>query len=325
MDAKTAATTAATTSATIAWLMEGDAAIRWQTQCDLLNAPPEQWQAEQARTAETGWGAQLLAQQEVDGRWGGGLYAPKWTSTTYTLLLLRSIGLPRHHAAAQRGAALVVDGLLGEQYDDKFRQKLAECDRCIVGMILSLAVYFQIEDERVDAIIENVLAERMPDGGWNCRKHRRPVPHHSSFNTTLNVLDGVRDALDLRPVGHGEQLCSDLLRAEQSALELLAQHKLFRSDKSGRVINPKFLQLSFPPYWHYDVLRALSYLARVDAPRDPRLQEAIELLRQKQLPNGTWPVQNRYTGKVFFTMERIDGPSRWNTLRALRILRWWGE
>jgi hypothetical protein len=305
---------------TIGWLMEGDAAIRWQTMRDLLDAPGAEWQAEQAATAQTGWGAQLLAHQDADGRWGGGLYAPKWTSTTFTLLMLRAIGLPRDHAAAQQGAALVLNGLLGERCDDKFRQALAACDRCIVGMILSLSVYFQIDDARVDAIIENVLAEMMADGAWNCRKHRKPFPKHSSFHTTLNVLDGVRDVLELCPHTSYHR---DLVAAEQSALELLLQHKLFRSDKSGAVINPKFTLFSFPPYWHYDVLRGLSYFARAQANRDPRAQDAIDLLHHKRLPDGTWPVQNRYSGKVFFNMESLSKPSRWNTLRALRILRWW--
>jgi hypothetical protein len=159
----------------------------------------------------------------------------------------------------------------------------------------------------------------MPDGAWNCRKDRKPRPKHSSFHTTLNVLDGVRDTIELRPGSYQ----NDLIQAEQSALELLWQHKLFRSDKTNRIINSKFLLFSYPHYWHYDVLRGLSYLARANAPRDPRTQEAIDLLQKKRNADGTWPVQNRYTGKVYFNMEKIDAPSRWNTLRALRILRWW--
>lgn len=306
-------------NATIEWLMAGDPAIRWQTMRDLLDAPAAEWQAEQLRTAQAGWGAQLLAQQDADGRWGGGLYSPKWISTTYTLLMLRAIGIPRNHPAAQQGAHLVLDGILGEQCDDAFRHKLAECDRCIVGMILSLSTYFQIDDARVNAIIENVLAEMMADGAWNCRKHRRPFPKHSSFHTTLNVLDGVRDALDFRPGDYA----SALLRAEQSALELLLEHKLYRSDKTGKIINPKFTLFAYPHYWHYDLFRGLSYLARAHAPRDPRAQEAIALLQERKDADGTWPTQNRYTGKVFFNMEKLGGGSRWNTLRALRILRWW--
>jgi hypothetical protein len=131
----------------------------------------------------------------------------------------------------------------------------------------------------------------------------------------------VRDTLEFRPGPYQ----NDLVKAEQSALELLLQHKLFRSDHSGAIINPKFLLFSYPHYWHYDVLRGLSYLARANAARDPRAQEAIDLLQQKRLDDGAWPVQNRYSGQVFFNMEKIGGPSRWNTLRSLRILRWWAS
>lgn len=305
--------------ATIAWLLEGDPAIRWQTLADLLDAPAHEWQAEQARTTQEGWGAQLLAHQDADGRWGGGLYSPKWVSTTYTLLVLRAIGIPRQTPAAQQGAALVIDGLLGEQNDDRFHKRLTELDRCIVGMILSLVTYFGIEDSRVDALIENLLDEIMPDGAWNCRKHRKPFPRHSSFHTTLNVLDGVRDALEFRPSAYDR----DLLCAEQRALELLLQHKLFRSDKTGEIIDPKFLLLAYPNYWHYDSMRGLCHFARANAPRDARGQEAVALLRSKQRDDGRWPLEYRYANRVFFSMESVGKPSRWNTLRALRVLRWW--
>jgi hypothetical protein len=133
------------------------------------------------------------------------------------------------------------------------------------------------------------------------------------------VLDGVRDAIELRPSAYQ----NDLLHAEDGALELLFQHKLFRSDKTNQIINPKFTLFSYPHYWHYDVLRGLSYLARSNAPRDPRVQEAMDLLCHKRNKDGTWPVQNRYSGKVFFNMEKMGAPSRWNTLRARRVLRWW--
>ncbi|MBK9051525.1 MAG: hypothetical protein IPL78_11575 [Chloroflexi bacterium] len=303
----------------IPWLMEGDPAIRWQTMRDLAAAPPSAWTAERQRTLETGWGAQLLAQQSADARWGGGIYSPKWTSTTYTLLMLCDIGIPTGHAAAQRGAHLVLKELLGAQADANFLKNLAACDRCIVGMILRLGVYFEIDDERIEAIVANLLQEQMPDGGWNCRRHRKPKPHHSSFHTTFNVLDGLRDYVEW---GNGQQN-EAVLAAEQNALEFVLQHKLFRSDKTNDIINPKFTCFSFPHYWHYDVLRGLSYFARAGAPRDPRLQEAMVLLDEKQRQDGFWPVQNQYSGRVYFRMEKAGGPSRWNTLRALRVRQWW--
>lgn len=305
----------------IAWLMEGDPAIRWQTLRDLLAAPKAEWQAEQQQTITQGWGAQLLARQDADGRWGGGIYSPKWTSTTYTLLTLHDIGIPRDCAAAQQGARLVLNQLLGERCDKPFRERLAECDRCVVGMILRLVVYFELDDERVEAIVENLLAEMMPDGAWNCRRLRRPRPTHSSFHTTFNVLEGLREVLELRNSAYH----NDILAAEQRALEFMLQHKLFRSDKTGQIINEAFTHLAYPPRWHYDILRGLAYFARSNAPRDDRLQDAIDLLYERQRKDGLWPVQQKYAGKVFFDLEKTGGPSRWNTLRALRVIQWWNS
>jgi len=304
----------------IPWLMEGDPAIRWRAMRDLLDSPESDWQAERLRTAESGWGARLLAAQDADGRWGGGIYTPKWTSTTYTLLMLCDIGIPREHEAARRGAELAVGALLGEACGAGFHEKLDACDQCITGMMLRLAVYFGLDDGRVEAIADNLLSRMMPDGAWNCRHSRRPKPHHSSFHTTFNVLDGLREYVESRRIARR----GDALAAERRALELVLQHRLFKSDKTGEIIRPKFTMLSYPPRWHYDVLRGLDYFVRAGAPRDSRMQDAVDLLIARRREDGLWPVQARHTGKAFFEMERIGGPSRWNTLRALRVLRWWG-
>ena len=304
---------------TISWLLEGDPAIRWQSMRDLLDLPEQTWQAERQRTLTTGWGAQFLARQETNGQWGGGIYSPKWISTTYTLLTLCDIGLPGDCEAARRGAALAVGSLLGPACDDAFHQKLAGLDRCIVGMMLRIGINFGIDAARIEAIVANLLQEMMPDGAWNCRRNRRPKPHHSSFHTTFNVLEGLRAYLAW---GQGAQH-EAAQAAEQSALSFMLDHNLFLSDKTGEVVNPKFTYFSFPTRWFYDVLRGLSYFALADAPRDPRLQAAMELLHSRRRKDGTWPVQNKHAGRVFFDMEKTGGPSRWNTLRALRVVRWW--
>jgi len=309
------------TNDVIEWLMDGDPAIRWQTMRDLLGAPEQDWKAERQDTLEVGWGARLLALQDDNGGWGGGIYSPKWTSATYTLLTLRSIGIPRECEAAQRGAQLVLKEQLGAICDAAFLRKLAGCDRCIVGMLLQLAVYFTIDDQRVEAIVDNLLSEMMPDGAWNCRRLRHPRPHHSSFHTTFNVLDGLREYIECCDGARRD----DVLAAEQSALEFMLQHRLYKSDKTGQIINAKFTKLSLPYRWQYNVLRGLDYFARASAPRDRRLQDAIDLLHEQRRADGRWLAQQRYTGKVFFEMEPIGGPSHWNTLRALRVLRWWGD
>lgn len=297
--------------------MKGDPAIRWQTMRDLLGSSRAQWQFEQRRTLKEGWGAKLLLMQDSDGKWGGGLYSPKWTSTTYTLLTLRNIGIPRNCKEARQGARLALDGILGETCNYKFQEQLTRCDRCVVGMMLLLAVYFEIDNERIDAIVENLLDEVMPDGGWNCKRklHRST---HSSFHTTINVLEGLREYIELRKGA----LRKDALIAEKKALEFMLEHKLFRSDKTNQIINKKFTLFSYPYQWYYDVLRGLSYFARVNAVHDPHLQDAIDLLYQRQRKDGLWPVQHRHPGRIYFDMEKTGGPSRWNTLRALRVLRW---
>jgi hypothetical protein len=307
------------------FLMSGDPAIRWQTLRDLLDAPEAEWQAERQRTLETGWGAQLLAQQDADGIWGSGLYSPKWISSTYTLLALIDIGIPVDYAPARQGARLLLDRMLAETCDEVFARKLKDMDRCIVGMLLQIAAYFDVGDPaRIGAILDNLLQERMPDGGWNCRKGRkmsnRPAPHHSSFHTTFNVLDGLREYVEQ---GRGPRR-EEILAAEAGARELMLQHHLVYSDHTGQVINPHFTRLAYPYRWHYSLLRGLEYFARAGAPRDDRLQQAIDLLNEKRRDDGLWKLEHKYAAKVFFNMEPVGKPSRWITLRAMRVLKFAG-
>jgi hypothetical protein len=309
-----------TLDATLAWLMAGDPAIRWQTMRDLLDEAPAAWQAEQQRTLTEGWGSRLLACQNPDGGWGRGVYSPKWTSTTYTLLTLQNMGIPRSCAAAQRGTQLMLRQMLGENCDEVFEKRLAACDRCVVGMLLLLAVYFESDAARIHAMLQNLLDERMPDGAWNCRRNRQPHPRHSSFHSTISILEGLHAALEQ---GGHSALAPALRATEQDALELLLQHRLFRSDTTGAVIREEFTQLFYPHRWHYNVLRALALFACAGAPRDPRLQEAIDLLRARRRPDGRWHNQKKFSGLSFFELEKGREPSRMLTLQALRVLRWW--
>ncbi len=285
-----------------------------------LTCPKRTGKPSASLTLQAGWGKRYLDLQTEDGSWGGGIYSPKWVSTTYTLLTLCAIGIPRDHPPAVNAAALVLERELGSTCDDQFMRNLERMDRCIVGMDLQIAAYFDLRDARMDAMVENLLAERMADGAWNCRRHRQPRPHHSSFHTTFNVLDGLREWLESTPE-HG--LRDRVLDAERQALEFALQHRLFKSDKTGEIIHHNFTLLSYPHRWYYNVLRGLAYFARVSAPYDERLEEAVELLKSRRRPDGTWPVQHKYPGRSFFEMEKVGGPSRWNTLRALKVLKWW--
>jgi hypothetical protein len=304
------------------WLLYGDPAIRWQALRDVVGATDAVVERERRRVAREGWGARLLARQDPEGTWAGGmssddgLYHPKWTSTTYTMLLLRDFGLPANEPRARRACAHLLDQ--GLQADGGINFGWSTSETCITGMVLSILSAFEYDDDRLDTIADHLLEQQMPDGGWNCR--RRFGATHSSVHTTISALEALRHYEVNR-----QRKVRAVRAAQRRGREFLLVHRLFRSHRTGKVIKPIFLRLSFPPRWHYDVLRALDYFQAVDAPRHPRLTDAIAVLRAARRPDGRWPLQNTYKGKTYFEMERVGGPSRWNTLRAMRVLQWWGD
>lgn len=307
----------------ISWLLDGDPAIRWQTLRDLVGASERSVERERSRVARDGWGARLLAKQDPEGKWAGGLssdgglYSPKWTSTTYTMLLLRDLGLPANNRQARKACALLLDG--GIQRDGGINYGWrGRSETCITGMVVSILSHFRHDDSRLDALAKHLLKEQMPDGGWNCRRDLGAT--HSSMNTTISVLEGLR-LFEL----HREGDVRALRAAQRRAREFLSAHRLFRSHRTGNIIKSEFTRFVFPPRWHYDILRALDYFQAVDAPRDPRLSEAIDIVRIRQRRDGRWLLEHSYKGKTYFTLERIGTPSRWNTLRALRVLKWWNR
>ena len=251
--------------------------------------------------------------------WAHGMYTPKWTSTHYTLLSLRDLGVPNDNAQCRRACELILER--GSQPDGGISYPSRPSDKrrgeaCISGMSLSIVSYFQMDDERVDAIADYALNEQMEDGGWNCRRPRGAT--HSSMNTTISMLEGLRHYEQLRRPRR-----SDVRAAMERGREFLLRHRLFRSHRTGAVIKSEFTRFVFPPRWHYDVLRALDHFRDVDAPRDERLADGIALVEARRGQDGLWPLTYKYHGKGFFDMEQLGKPSHWNTLRALRVLRWW--
>lgn len=296
------------------WLLEGDPAIRWQVMKDLFHSSPVEIEQERARIALEGWGASLLARQAENGLWGEGLYSPKWTSSTYTLLLLRSFGLQPGNPQARNGLTLLLKGWITNGEGINLWKTVKHSDICVDAMALALLAYFQYADERIEILLNHILAHQMPDGGWNCCWHRGDT--HSSFHTTLSVLEALWE-YQKSPLA-----IQNVEEARRRGEEFLLVHHLFRSHRTGEIVDYRMTKLIFPPRWYYDFLRALDYFQACGAAYDTRMQDALDLLLQKRLPDGRWKLEHRYSGKIFFDLERIGQPSRWNTLRALRVLNW---
>jgi hypothetical protein len=305
------------------WLLDSDPSIRWQVLRDLTDAPDEQLLAERARVATEGWGARLLALQGEDGQWDGGTFFPSpydnsekgqpWTATTFTLLLLREFGLEPGSDEARRAVKLVREDSRWEEGGQPFFD--GEVEPCINGKAVAIGAYF---GENVDGVVARLLGEQLADGGWNCEAERGSV--RSSFATTINVLEGLLE--HERATGGTPASAA----ARQRAGEYLLERALLRRKSTGELINRDWLQFSYPTRWFYDVLRGLDYFRDAGGAPDQRLAEAIGVLRSKRQPDGTWLLENTHPGRIHFALEDGDArPSRWNTLRALRVLRWYEE
>ena len=293
------------------WLLDSDPAIRWQVMRDLTGESASRVATERARVANEGWGARLLSLQTDDGQWGGGVYSPKWISTTYTLLLLRHLGVDPDDRRVRAAIDLVSDRVVMGGKSRPFFDYSTEV--CITGMALALGSYF-LDDAGSMPQPEILVGRQKKDGGWNC--HVRS--NRSSFHTTISVLEGL---LEYEGAVGGDPT---LAEARSRAHEYLLERRLMYSLRTGELITSRWLLMSFPPRWFYDVLRGLDYLRDAGSEPSPRAGEAIEVIEGKLRRDGRWPLQNRHPGKEHFAMEEGSGkPSRWNTLRALRVLRWY--
>jgi phage tail protein X len=308
-------------TAVIEWLLDADPSIRWQVMRDLTDAAPDDVAAERARVAVEGCGARLLALQGPDGQWDGGTYRPgwvddskpffdAWTATTYSLLLLRDLGVAADDPVVRRAIALVRDNTRWEATDTPFFD--GETEPCINGTALAIGAYF---GQDVDGIVKRVLGDQLDDGGWNCWAEYGATV--SSFNTTICVLEGLLEWE--RAGGSSEAIAAARRKGETYLLD----RRLLRRRTSGQIIDPRFTMFSFPTRWYYDVLRGLDYFRAAGEGPDDRCAEAIALVADKRDEDGRWTLENTHMGPTHFEMEGPDGfPSRWNTLRAMRVLRW---
>lgn len=318
-------------SPVIRWLLDSDPSIRWQVMRDLTGAPAEEIAAERARVATEGWGARLLAIQGTDGTWGGAAWNRGWDSTMHVLMLLRDFGLDPASDAAHRAVSLVRDRVTWRGWDWEGQWRgvefegnpffAGEVEPCINGQVGAAGAYFR---QNIQRIIDRLLAEQLPDGGWNCEAANGSM--RSSFNTTICVLEAL---LEYELVGGSSP---EVPVSRQRGQEYLLERHLFRRLSTGAVIErdrkggAAWSRFAFPTGWHYDVLRGLEYLRRAAVKPDERLNEAIELVASKRDKDGRWPLETQYPGTMPVETEEVVGrPSRWITLRAMRVLDWYAS
>jgi hypothetical protein len=305
----------------IDWLLDSDPSIRWQVMRDLTHEPAGVVAAERSRVATEGWGARLLALQAPDGLWGGRPWSQDWTDTFHVLELLRRFGLDPESEQARRAVGLVREQVVWRGgapeetpwADNRFFE--GEVEPCINGNVVATGSYFGVD---MTSLVDRLLGEQLPDGGWNCEVERGATV--SSFGTTINVLEGLLE--HQRSISGSARVEEARRRGEEYVLE----RKLFRRKSTGEVIDPTWLQFAFPTWWHYDVLRGLEYLRDAKVKLDDRVAEAIAVVEGNRDLDGRWPLQNVYVGEAHFQMEDGEGKaSRWNTIRAMRVLDWFSQ
>lgn len=306
--------------AILKWLLDSDPAIRWQVMTDLTDEAPHAISAERSRVVTEGWGAKLLALQSPAGHWGGLKEGRGLLITLYTLVVLKDLGLDPASKQARKMIDRVDKRLVFKPLGNRpFLH--GETEPCINGRILGLGAYFKKPN---DALARQLLGQQLEDGGWNCEavepSPKRPKSRRSSFHTTICVLEGL---LEYERAGTKS---AAVTRARKRAENYLLERHMFRSLRTGEVIDPRWLRFSFPTFWHYDVLRGLDYLRNAGIHPDSRVTEAIEIVIKRRHHNGRWPLNLLHSEHIPVEMETdIGRASRWNTLRALRVLRWYGN
>ncbi len=298
------------------WLLEGDVAIQYQVHRDLLASEKPDLRD---RIVSEGWGARFLCFRKKEGHWGRGFYQPKWISSHYTLLDLKNLGVAPEHPDITTSVLVILRDHKGPDGGVNPSRTIKQSDVCLNGMFLNFASYFKAEGEALHSIVDFILEQHMRDGGFNCRANRQGAIH-SSLHSTISVLEGIQE-YGANNYGYRR---AELEQVAVGACEFILQHRLFLSDRTGKIIDKRMLMLSYPSRWRYDILRALDYFQCAGVDYDPRMQPALDVLLKKRRKDNRWPVQARHPGQTHFEMEKTGGPSRWNTLRCLRVLKHFG-
>ena len=300
----------------IEWLLQGDVAVQYQVQRDLFDSDQKKLQD---RIAREGWGARFLSLRKRDGHWGRGFYQPKWISTHYTILDLKNLGISKDNKEIRETLSNITQKLKGPDGGVYPIGTDKKSDVCINGMFLNYASYFGMDENELCSVVDFLIEEHMPDGGFNCYSNTKGAVH-SSMHSTISVVEGIQECARN---GYTYRI-EELRAAELKAREFLLQHRLFQSDRTGEVVDRKMLMLSYPSRWRYDILRAMDYFRLAGAAYDARMDDAMQVLLKKRRADNRWPLQAKHPGQTHFDMEKTGEPSRWNTLRALRVLRHFG-
>ena len=298
------------------WLLKGDVSIQYQTYRDLLG---EDRVDLRNRIATEGWGKKFLSFQHDDGHWGMKFYQPKWTSTHYTLLDLKNLGIATDNPQIKKSVNKILKEEKGEDGGVNPSGSIKNSDVCINGMVLNYASYFGAEEEGLRSVVDFILDQRMNDGGFNCHFNRSGATH-SSLHSTLSVAEGISEYV----LNGYEYRLQELQEATKTSEEFILMHQLFISDRTGKIIRPDFLRIPYPPRWKYDILKALDYFRASGTKYDARMQPALDELIRKRKKDGTWTLPAKYPGQIHFEMEKTGESSRWNTLRALRVFKYFG-
>ncbi len=302
-----------TNSKILTFLNQGDVSIQYQVGLYLTELSRPELSELKSRIAVEGFGKRLLSFRDSASRmWGNGIYSPKWVSTHYSLLELLNIGCDMSLPLIQDSIELLLDVMWqnkGEVRRNRYQ------DMCVSAMILQLSCKGLLESNKLNEMIDYILAHQFEDGGWNCAWQRGAI--HSSLHTTICVLEAFRDYLQC---GYSYRM-NEIKIATPKAIEFLLKKNLFRSVRTHEIIDSKMLKMSFPTRWQYDVLRALFYLATIQFPYDPRMEEGIDYLQNKRTIDDLWKMETARPNKVHFIMEKNGVPSRWNTLRVLYVMK----
>jgi len=299
----------------IKWLLEGDISIQYQVHRDLLGSDLKTIEALKNRILHEGWARQFLDKKEANGHWGRGFYQPKWISSHYTLLDLKHLEVPLTEGISKTINTILSENKSNDGGIDPHRE-IAQSDVCVNGMFLNYACYFGVDEKGLHSVVDYIINEQMSDGGFNCRKVRSGASH-SSVHSTIAILEGLHEYFNN---GYTYRL-NELEQIRDDSERFMLEHHLYKSDKTGEVMHKSMTMLSYPSRWKYDVLRGLAFFEKAQRPYDKRMEDGIALIFKKRLKNGLWPVQAKHTGLVHFDMEQTGKASRWNTLRALRVLK----